>query len=105
MKRSDSLLANFTLKNTGKYKGEEIVQLYIRDKVASIARPVKELKAFRKIELGPGESKEIRFIITKEELSFYNNSLKWNCDPGEFTFMIGSASDNIKLQGGFELID
>jgi beta-glucosidase len=105
IKRSDSCSVSFTLKNTGKYKGEEIVQLYIRDKVASIARPIKELKGFQKIELSQGESKDVTFIITKKELSFYNNSLKWNCEPGEFTFMIGSASDNIKLQGEFELID
>ncbi len=105
IKRADSFTVSFTLKNTGKYKGEEIVQLYIRDKIASIARPVKELKGFKKIELNPGESKVIAFSITTEKLSFYNNDLKWISEPGEFSLMIGSASDDSKLQGEFELID
>jgi beta-glucosidase len=99
------LTASFTLKNTGAVYGEEVVQLYIWDKVASVARPVKELKGFQKIGLGAGETKTVRFTISKEQLSFYNNRLKWICEPGEFKLMIGSASNDIRLEEPFELID
>jgi beta-glucosidase len=105
LKRSNTLTASFTLKNTGAVYGEEVVQLYIWDKVASVARPVKELKGFQKIGLGAGETKTVRFTISKEQLSFYNNRLKWICEPGEFKLMIGSASNDIRLENQFELID
>jgi beta-glucosidase len=105
LKRSNTLTASFTLKNTGAVYGEEVVQLYIWDKVASVARPVKELKGFQKIGLGAGETKTVRFTISKEQLSFYNNRLKWICEPGEFKLMIGSASNDIRLEEPFELID
>lgn len=90
--------------NTGKYDGEEIVQLYLRDLVASISRPVSELKDFNKIFLKAGESKIIKFVIDKEKLSFYNNELEWNAEPGEFELMIGASSRDIRLRDKFELI-
>ena len=83
--------------------GEEVAQLYIRDKVGSIVRPVKELKDFSKQMLQPGESKEISFIINAEKLSFFNADLKWGCEPGEFELMIGAASNDIKLKADFSL--
>lgn len=95
---------SFTLTNTGKIAGEEVVQLYLRDVVASVVRPVKELKDFRKINLKPGESKTIHFIIDKEKLAFYNSKLEWRTEPGTFKVMIGSSSADIKLTEQFELI-
>lgn len=100
---SDSIVVTFKLTNTGKYAGEEVVQLYLRDEVASVVRPVKELKDFTKLLLQPGESKTIRFVINKEKLSFYNQQLKWITEPGSFNLMIGSASNDIRLKNRFEL--
>lgn len=90
--------------NTGKYPGEEVVQMYLRDKVSSVVRPVKELKEFQKIKLNVGESKSIRFVIDKEKLSFYNDKLQWIAEPGEFDLMIGSSSADIRLKDSFELV-
>jgi beta-glucosidase len=93
------------LTNIGKVAGEEVAQLYIRDNVASLVRPVKELKGFEKVALKPGESKIIHFTIDRDKLSFYNQKLEWKAEPGTFTLMIGTASDNIQLQSSFQLVD
>ena len=103
MNPNGSITATCTITNTGKYAGEEIVQLYIRDKVAAPVRPVKELKDFKKISLQPGESKTIQFTIDKEKLSFYNEKLQWITQPGEFELMIGASSSDIRLRTLFEL--
>jgi beta-glucosidase len=103
MNSDDQIEVSLTVKNTGKYKGEEIVQLYLMDKVASIARPVKELKDYRKIQLAAGESKTVRFIIDIEKLSFWNRELKWVAEPGDFEVMIGASSADIRLRDNFEL--
>ena len=100
---NEKIEVSLTIKNTGKYAGEEIVQLYLCDKVGSIVRPVKELKDFAKIKLGTGESKRITFVIDKEKLSFYNQSLEWVAEPGDFDLMIGASSEDIRLKGSFEL--
>ncbi len=100
---NEKIEVSLTIKNTGKYAGEEIVQLYLCDKVGSIVRPVKELKDFVKIKLGAGESKRIKFVIDKEKLSFYNQSLQWVTEPGDFDLMIGASSEDIRLKGSFEL--
>ena len=100
---NEKIEVSLTIKNTGKYPGEEIVQLYLCDKVGSIVRPVKELKDFAKIKLGAGESKRITFVIDKEKLSFYNQSLEWVVEPGDFDLMIGASSEDIRLKGSFEL--
>ena len=105
MKRNDHIDATVTITNTGKYDGEEIVQMYLRDRVGSIVRPVKDLKDFRKIHLRAGESKTIHFIIGKEKLFFYNQQLKWIAEPGDFDIMIGASSEDIRLKDSFELID
>lgn len=97
-KKNESITVKFTLTNTGKMDGAEVVQLYIWDKVASVARPVKELKGFQKVTLSAGESKTIQFTVNKELLSFYNAELKWDAEPGEFEIMIGGSSDDIKLR-------
>lgn len=104
MNAGEQIDVSLTVTNTGKYKGEEIVQLYLRDIVGSVARPVKELKDFRKIELNPGETKTVRFILDKEKLSFYNQDLIWIAEPGDFELMIGASSADIRLRDNFELV-
>jgi beta-glucosidase len=96
---NDSVIVTFDLKNSGHYAGEEVVQLYLRDLVAQPVRPVKELKDFQKVMLRPGESKTLTFTIDRDKLSFYNENLEWIAQPGEFKVMIGSASDDIRLEG------
>ncbi|QPH40349.1 glycoside hydrolase family 3 N-terminal domain-containing protein [Pedobacter endophyticus] len=103
MGMNDKIEVSFTLKNTGKYDGEEVVQLYLQDKFASVARPVKELKDFQKVMLKAGESRTINFTIDKEKLSFYNQKLQWGAEAGDFKLMIGTASNNIKLEKDFSL--
>ncbi len=102
---SDEIEVSLTVTNTGKYAGEEIVQLYLRDKVSSVARPVKELKDFKKNALKSGESKSISFTIDKEKLSFYNQKLQWVAEPGFFDLMIGASSSDIRLNSIFELVN
>lgn len=92
---TDTLGVTVTVTNSGRRSGAEIVQLYIRDKAASVTRPVQELKGFQKIYLSPGESKSVTFYITKTLLSFYNNDLQWVCEPGEFEVMIGPNSRDV----------
>ena len=101
--KDGKLTATVTLKNTGKVDGEEVVQLYLRDMVGSITRPVKELKGFQKIFLKAGESKEITFTITEEDLKFYNSSLQFVAEPGAFTVFIGTNSRDV-LKAGFRLL-
>ena len=82
------------VKNTGIRKGGEVVQMYIRDDFSSVTRPIKELKGFKKIWLEPGQSQTVSFIITPELLSFYDKDMKWVIEPGDFTIMVGTASDD-----------
>lgn len=96
LKGNQPLNASVTITNTGKFAGQEVVQLYIRDVVGSVTRPVKELKGFQKIELKPGEAKTITFKVTPEDLKFYNYELKYDWEPGEFEIMIGTNSRDVK---------
>ncbi|MBK7866443.1 MAG: glycoside hydrolase family 3 C-terminal domain-containing protein [Ignavibacteriales bacterium] len=89
---------SLTVKNTGDFDGEEVVQLYIRDCVASLVRPMKELKDFKKIALKSGESKKVTFKIDEQKLAFYNEKLEWVTEPGKFDIMIGSSSADIRQQ-------
>lgn len=82
--------------NSGAYAGDEIVQLYIRDKVSSVTRPVKELKGFKRITLTPGETKTVTLEITPQSLHFWNKDMKRVVEPGEFDIMVGNSSDNVK---------
>ena len=90
------MTASVTLTNTGHKDGKEVVQLYIRDVVGSVTRPVKELKGFQKIELKAGESKTVSFNITPADLKFYNYDLKYDWEPGDFIIMIGGNSRDVK---------
>lgn len=98
MDTKGKITASISVKNTGKYKGSEVVQLYIRDLVGSVTRPVKELKGFEKITLEPGESKTVSFDITPETLKFYNSELEFVCEPGEFDVMIGGNSRDVETK-------
>jgi len=90
------ITAEATVTNTGKRDGTEVVQLYIRDMVGSVTRPVKELKGFERIFLKAGESKSVQFKITPEMLKFYNYDLQYVCEPGDFEVMIGGDSEQVK---------
>ena len=96
MGQDGSVTAMVTVTNTGKYDGAEVVQLYIRDLVGSITRPVKELKGFDKIFLKAGESKTVSFKITPELLRFYDYELNFVAEPGDFDIMIGGSSQSVK---------
>lgn len=105
MKRVEKIFASVTITNTGKFSGEEIVQLYLRDIVGSVVRPVMELKDFRKIKLAAGESKTVTFTIDKEKLSFYNQKAEWIAEPGDVDLMIGASSRDIRVKDSFQLTD
>lgn len=98
-----NLLVSFKVRNTGKYTGDEIVQLYLRDELASVARPVKELKGFQRVSLEPGEEKLVQFAITPEMLTMLNKDLEQVIEPGKFRVMIGSSSVDIRLRDVFEV--
>lgn len=94
----EAFIASATITNIGEVAGEEIVQCYIRDLVAQRVRPVKQLKAFEKIELDPGESKKISFIIPYQELGYYNNEMEYIVEEGTFEIFIGKNSDDCLSQ-------
>ena len=96
LKGNEKLTASVVLKNAGNYSGEEVVQLYISDPVASVTRAVKDLKGFQKVYLKAGESKTISFEITPEQLSFFNSDLKKVWEPGEFIIQIGTNSSEVQ---------
>lgn len=98
MNKDSSITASVTITNTGNYDADEIVQMYIRDKVGSISRPVKELKGFERISLKRGESRTVSFEITEELLKFYNSRLNWVAEPGEFDIMIGRNSKEVQTK-------
>jgi len=96
LKPGAGITASVNVSNTGKLAGKETVQLYIRDMVGSIARPVKELKGFQQITLTPGETKKVSFSISVNDLKFYNNDLKYVYEPGDFKVFIGTNSKDVK---------
>jgi beta-glucosidase len=96
MTQNGKIKATVTIKNTGSRDGDEIAQLYISDRVASISRPVKELKGFQRIHLAAGESKDVTFDVTPELLKYYDGNLNYVLDPGEFLLMIGPNSRDAK---------
>lgn len=96
IKNGKPIKATVTVTNTGNYDGEEVVQMYIYDEVASVTQPVKKLKGFQKIFLKKGESKTVSFTISTEELKFYNSDLKWIAEPGKFKVYIGTSSADTK---------
>ena len=85
-----------TLTNSGSRAGTEIVQLYVRDLVGSVTRPVKELKGFERVELAPGQSREVTFTIRSADLAFYTAQGRWEAEPGAFKVFVGSNSRDVK---------
>ncbi len=102
MKPTDKLQVKVHLANTGKFDGEETVQLYIRDMYASVTQPVKKLKAFQKVFLKAGEAKDVTFTLSAEDLKFYNSDLKWIYEPGDFKVFVGGNSRDVQ-EAGFVL--
>jgi beta-glucosidase len=96
IKANENLTASITVTNAGKYDGEEVVQLYVRDLVGSITRPLKQLKGYQKIMLKAGESQTVTFTVSVEDLKFYNADLKFVAEPGDFTLFVGSSSSDVK---------
>ncbi len=103
IKSDGTLNISVKLTNTGKYDGSEVAQLYIRDLVGSITRPVKELKGYQKVFLKAGESKTLNFTLTTNDLAFYNSDLKFKAEPGDFKVFVGTNSASY-LEASFELI-
>jgi beta-glucosidase len=89
--------------NTGSRAGDEVAQLYINDAVASVTRPVKELRGFQKVSLQPGEKKTVKFTLTADDLALYDQSMVRRVEPGTFNVMVGSSSQQIRLRGSFEV--
>ena len=100
--KGETIQISVTLKNTGKYEGKEVAQLYIHDQFASLARPIKELKGFELVNLKPGETKTVNFSLTEKELGFFNNSGDFVTEPGTFKIMVGGSSDK-GISDSFEL--
>ena len=100
MKKLDLFVS---VRNTGNFDGEEVVQLYIRDLVGSVVRPVKELKGFQKVFLKKGEAKELKFTLTVDDLRFYNDKIQHIYEPGEFRVYVGTNSRDVK-EASFTLL-
>jgi beta-glucosidase len=94
----DTLKVEVTVKNTGEVAGTEVVQLYVRDLVGSVTRPVKELKGFRRVELAAGVERIVTFTLTADDLAFYTARGRWEAEPGEFIVYVGGSSADVREQ-------
>jgi beta-glucosidase len=101
VRRDGEVRLSVDVANTGARAGAEVVQLYIRDVLASVTTPVKQLRGFERVELKPGEKKTVRFTLRPQDLSLLDRSLKPVVEPGEFRVMIGRSSEDIRLRGSF----
>ena len=97
LKGNETLKASVEITNSGNYDGTEVVQLYIRDLVGTVTRPVKELKGFQKVFLKAGETKSVEFEISTDDLKFYNSALNYDWEAGDFIMMIGGNSQEVKM--------
>jgi len=102
LKADGKLKVSVDVSNSGNYDGAEVVQLYLRDMVGTVTRPVKELKGFQKVFLKKGETRTVEFTLTEKDLRFYNNDLKFVSEPGDFKVFVGTSSANT-LEGQFTL--
>ncbi|WNG24725.1 glycosyl hydrolase [Cystobacter fuscus] len=99
IQETESLTVELKVKNTGKVAGKEIVQLYVREDKPVVSRPDKELKAFTKVELAPGEEKTVRFTLSRRDFAYYNTNLhRWSVNPGRFDILVGGSSRNLPLR-------
>jgi len=106
LKKESTLKVEFVITNTGKIEGMEVTQLYIQDLEASIPRPVKELKRFKKILLKPGESKKVSLVLNEKDFAFWDvNRHEWYAEPGDFNILIGASSNNIHLTEKIKLLE
>ena len=106
MTANDQITFTVNVTNTGTRAGAETIQLYISDKESSVDRPVKELKAFSKVFLQPGESRDVTLTIGVDALSFYDETKHgWVAEPGAFEALVGTASDRLTTKCNFELFD
>jgi len=103
IRSNETLTVTVDVKNTGQRAGDEVVQLYLRDLVASVSRPVKELKGFQRIALRPGETKQVEFVIGAEQLGFWNRAMRFVVEPGAFQVMVGSSSE-ATIETKFEVV-
>jgi beta-glucosidase len=104
IKTDGTLRISVEVENAGKRVGDEVVQLYIRDMAASVARPVKELKGFKRVTLKPGEKQRVEFTLGPEHLGFYNREMKFVVEPGEFKVMVGSSSEDV-IEKNFVVVE
>jgi len=104
IRASDKLTVSVDVENTGRRAGDEVVQLYIRDVVASMTRPVKELKGFQRVTLQPGEKRHVDFTLTRDQLAFWNREMRFVVEPGEFRVMVGSNSQDV-IEAKFEVVE
>lgn len=102
---TESIRIQCDVENTGEYKGDEVVQLYLKDIHASMARPVKELAGFKRITLVPGEKKKVIFEIKASQLAFLDRRMKWKIEKGTIEAEIGGSSEDIRLSGAFEIAE
>jgi beta-glucosidase len=91
------------VRNTGARAGDEVVQLYVRDVLASLARPVMELKGFERISLAPGEEREVTFALPVAAMRMLDERMRWVIEPGDFRVMVGASSKDIRLRGAFRV--
>jgi beta-glucosidase len=104
LRATEKLVVSVEVENSGARAGDEVVQLYIRDPVASMARPVKELKGFQRITLRPGEKRRVEFTLAPDQLSFWNRDMRFVVEPGEFRVMVGSNSRDV-IEAKFEVVE
>ena len=101
---NEKLMVSVDVENTGQRAGDEVVQLYIRDPVASMTRPVKELKGFQRVTLQPGETRRVEFALTRDHLAFWNREMRFVVEPGEFRVMVGANSRDL-IEAKFEVVE
>jgi len=103
IKTDDSISISLIVKNTGNRHGDEVVQLYIHDKVASYVQPVKELKRFKRLSVEPGETKKVKFTLYPEDLAIWDKNMEHTVEPGDFAVMVGSSSEDIRMEKHFSV--
>lgn len=105
LKSSDTLEVTLTIKNTGTYSGSEVIQLYVKDLLSSVSRPILELKCFEKVHLKPGQSTEVHLRLPIERLRFLNEQMQWVVESGEFRVMVGNSSKNLPLKKNIIVVE
>ncbi|PZU13219.1 MAG: beta-1,3-glucosyltransferase, partial [Chryseobacterium sp.] len=100
---NDTIITKVNVKNTGSKAGSEVVQLYVKDLLASVSRPIIELKGFKKVELNPGESKQILIEVPVKELQFLDSTMNWGIERGTYRVFVGNSSKNLPLKQNIDV--